>query len=218
MHRFSALLPVAVALLVARDTAAHDRAASSSCVTTPLGAAARGARLDSWAVTLPAIAVKNTATQQTARLRLYSATGAVNDAVRLAFEGIATQTDEHHALSERLEQLVFKAAYHFGGARVDIVSAWREQAGRHTSGDALDFKLQGVYPQALASYLRGLSRVGVGIYTNPKTQFVHLDVRDQSFHWVDASPPGVKWRERQLRDPHAAQRDASWAPEADLPL
>ena len=44
-------------------------------------------------------------------------------------------------------------------------------------------------------------RAGVGIYTNPRTQFVHLDVRDQSYHWVDASPPGVKWHEAQLRDP-----------------
>ena len=69
----------------------------------------------------------------------------------------------------------------------------------------------------LAAYLRGLPRVGVGIYTHPRTQFVHLDVRDQSYHWLDASPPGVKWREMQLRDAGASKRDEAWTPARDLP-
>jgi hypothetical protein len=47
---------------------------------------------------------------------------------------------------------------------------------------------------------------------------VHLDVRDASYHWLDASPPGVKWREKQLRDPTQMKRDAAWSPEQDLPL
>ncbi len=99
-----------------------------------------------------------------------------------------------------------------------MVSAWREHAGRHTSGDALDFKLTGVPAAQLAAYLRGLSRVGVGIYTHPRTQYVHLDVRDQSYHWLDASPPGVTWRERRIGDPAQAKRDALWTASSDLPL
>jgi hypothetical protein len=75
-----------------------------------------------------------------------------------------------------------------------------------------------VYAGRLAAYLRGLPRVGVGIYIHPRTQFVHLDVRDQSYHWIDASPPGVKWRERQLHDAHAEKRDAAWTAQSDLPL
>ena len=31
-------------------------------------------------------------------------------------------------------------------------------------------------------------------------------------------PPGVTWRERQLRDPGQAKRDAAWTPSSDLPL
>ena len=31
--------------------------------------------------------------------------------------------------------------------------------------------------------------MGVGVYTNPLTQYVHLDVRERSYHWIDASPP-----------------------------
>jgi hypothetical protein len=59
--------------------------------------------------------------------------------------------------------------------------------------------------------------VGVGIYTHPKTQFVHLDVRDRSFHWLDGSPPGVRWRERRLADPAQPKRDAAYVNVLDLP-
>jgi hypothetical protein len=60
--------------------------------------------------------------------------------------------------------------------------------------------------------------VGVGIYTNAKTHYVHLDVRDRSYHWLDASPPGVTWREALLPDPSQQKRDSSYTPESDLPI
>jgi hypothetical protein len=47
---------------------------------------------------------------------------------------------------------------------------------------------------------------------------VHLDVRDRSFHWLDASPPGVTWREAALPDSKQSARDASYTAESDLPL
>jgi hypothetical protein len=117
-----------------------------------------------------------------------------------------------------LVRLVFRASYHFGGATVAILSGTRRGAsGRHGTGEALDFSLEGVSAGALASYLRKTPRAGVGIYVHPKTQYVHLDVRDHSYHWVDASPPGVTWRERLLPDPTQADRDASYSAAADLP-
>jgi uncharacterized protein YcbK (DUF882 family) len=162
--------------------------------------------------------VKNLATRETAQLRLYDGAGAVDDDARTEFERVAARDGDPHVLDERLEQLVFKASYHFGAARVAIVSGWRDRASRHTTGEALDFRLDGVYSATLAAYLRGLARVGVGIYTHPSTQFVHLDVRDQSYHWIDGSAAGTRSRERWLRDPHAAKRDEAWMPEHDLPL
>jgi hypothetical protein len=110
-----------------------------------------------------------------------------------------------------------KAAYHFGSAHIQIVSGFRSNAGRHGTGDALDFKLVGVRASILAAYLRDAPRAGVGIYTHPRTQFVHLDVRDVSYHWIDASAPGKHWREGTLRDPGGKKRDASWTPDWDLP-
>src|SRR5215472_10156295 len=110
-----------------------------------------------------------------------------------------------------------KAAYHFGRARIQIVSGFRSNAGRHGTGEALDFRLVGVRASILAAFLRDTPRAGVGIYTHPRTQFVHLDVRDVSYHWIDGSAPGKHWREGALRDPSGKKRDASWTPESDLP-
>jgi uncharacterized protein YcbK (DUF882 family) len=215
--RLGRLLFVPLTLFFARDTTAHKVPPHRGSLTTPFGAAARKERLDSQAVRLPAIAVKNVATRETAQLRLYAATGAIDDAARAEFERIAARDCEPHVLAERLEQLVFKAAYHFGAPGIDILSGWRDRARKHTSGEALDFSLPGVHPHALAAYLRSLAHVGVGIYTHPNTQFVHLDVRDQSYHWVDSSAPGGRPRERWLRDPQAELRDAAWHPQNDLP-
>ena len=93
----------------------------------------------------------------------------------------------------------------------------RCRGGPHAHGVAIDFKLVGTSARALAAYLRTLPRVGVGIYTHPQTQFVHLDVRETSWHWVDASPPGRTWREQPLGDQNRVSRDATYTSDADLP-
>ena len=81
----------------------------------------------------------------------------------------------------------------------------------------MDFSLPGVTAAKLAAYLRGNGRVGVGVYTHKRTQYVHLDVRDESYHWIDASPPGATWREGKLTDRGAPARDAAYEPAQDLP-
>ncbi len=167
---------------------------------------------------LPPVEVTAVGSHVVEKVRLYDDDGEIDDGARATFERVAANAAEPHPLAPRVEQLLVRAAYHFGDARVTVVSAFRERASRHGTGEAMDFKLAGVRARELAAYLRGQPRAGVGVYTNPRTQFVHVDVRDQSYHWIDASPPGVKWHEAQIRDPGAAKRDAAWTPEADLPL
>jgi uncharacterized protein YcbK (DUF882 family) len=208
-----------LSLLLARDASAQGAARGAhEGVETPMAAGDRVARTTSWAESLAPIEVRSVATGASASIRLYTRDGEVDEVARMHLEHVAARDGEQHVLEERLEQLVVKAAYHFHGARVLVVSGWREHAGRHTSGEALDFKLEKVPAAQLAAYLRGLPRVGVGIYTHPRTQYVHLDVREPSYHWIDGSPPGVTWKERRLRDPGQASRDASWTPESDLPI
>jgi uncharacterized protein YcbK (DUF882 family) len=192
-----------------------------------------------WAKRLGAVVVDNANTGMKGSVTLYRADGAVNrDALR-AFSAVAcdlpkatpdakepTEEERKRAgldepLDTRLVQLAVKAAYHFGAKDIVVISAYRPPArgggGKHATHEAIDFKLRGVPAGLVAAHLRGYPRVGVGIYTHPKTQYVHLDVRDQSFHWLDASPPGRTWREAALPDKLRNSRDASYTWESDLP-
>jgi uncharacterized protein YcbK (DUF882 family) len=211
-----ALLPL-VALVATGHAKAHALAEMRVCIETPLVASLRPARVAAWADRLEPVDVENMATLERARVRLYASTGEIDGASLVSFQHVASRDDDDPPLATRLVQLVFKAAYHFGGAKVMVLSGWRAHAGKHSTGEALDLKLKGVRASRLAAYLRGLPRVGVGIYTHPRTQYVHLDVREPSFHWIDASPPGVKWREAPLWDRDADKRDAAWVSEMDLP-
>jgi uncharacterized protein YcbK (DUF882 family) len=211
-----------VLLLLALSGAAHDAPshwlrASGGCSVATAAAEERPRRTARWAEALGPIEIENVVTRARDHLRLYRDDGALDDAAIDAFTRLASNDANSHTLAPRLLQLVVKAAYHFGGARVMIVSGWRSNASRHGTGEALDFKLAGVRASALAAFLRETPRAGVGIYTHPRTQFVHLDVRDVSYHWIDASAPGTHWREGMLRDPSGKRRDASWTPESDLP-
>jgi uncharacterized protein YcbK (DUF882 family) len=194
--------------------------ATPACaLETLLVAAVREARVAAWAEVLDAIEVESVNTLTRASVRLYDAGGEIDPAALDAFARVATVDGETHAIAPRAVQLVMKAAYHFKGARVLVVSAWRDgNAGRHTTAEAVDFKLEGVPAFKLAAYLDTFAHAGVGLYTHPRTQYVHLDVRDDSYHWIDGSPPGVTWREQMLPDPTRWKRDPSWSPEQDLPL
>jgi hypothetical protein len=174
---------------------------------------------DSWAMSLKAVDVRMRNTGAQAKIRLYADDGTIDPkAAREFMEVAASVKGAHEPLPTRLVQLVFRAAYKFGGANVMIVSATRRGAhGKHGSGQAIDFALDGVSASTLAAYLRQTPRAGIGIYTHPKTQYVHLDVREHSYHWLDGSPPGVTWRERLLPDPNQAKRDGSYTTAKDLP-
>jgi uncharacterized protein YcbK (DUF882 family) len=185
------------------------------------------ARATPWAASLPAVHVKYRNTGAQGSVKLYAADGGIDRAALRSFMRIVASTanlpdnpdgEVAEPLDPRLVQLVMRASYKFGGANVIVVSAMRKGAhGKHGSGDAIDFQLEGVKASVLAAYLFETPRAGVGIYTHPKTQYVHLDVRDHSYHWLDGSPPNVTWREKLLPDPKQASRDASYVPALDLP-
>jgi uncharacterized protein YcbK (DUF882 family) len=217
--RWTLVAVVCGLLLVARDAPARALVVPRTTAEAAFEVALRSSRLAAWADALPSVDVSSANTGATARLRLYDPAGDVDDAARTELERVAAGRDgEAHRLAPRVEQLLFKAAYHFGAAPIVVVSAWRSHAGKHTAGEAIDFKLHGVPASKVAAYLRALSRVGVGIYTHPSTQFVHVDVREPSYHWVDASASGTRGRERPMADRTAPKRDAAYTAEMDLPL
>lgn len=171
------------------------------------------------AVACDTITIKNVNADKSAKIRLYDASGNFDESALETFRKTLGEGDQPVPVEARTLKLVYKAACHFKNATVVVISSFRAGAkqGLHGKGNAIDFKLAGVKATTLASYLRKLPKVGVGLYTHPKTQYVHLDVRDTSFHWLDGSPPGVHWKERMLKDKAREKRDASYSEASDAP-
>jgi uncharacterized protein YcbK (DUF882 family) len=179
---------------------------------------------------LPEISLETVNDGRATVTRLYRPDGSFDEAALTALdEQLADKRrpgDPRHAtIDRRLLALVFKAAWHFSATHVRVVSAYRDPApplghreGFHGKGRALDFKLEGVKTPELASYLRAeLARVGVGQYTHKRTQFVHLDVRETTFHWFDGSPPGRRGGIARIPTLGTQERDAGYTDRDDLP-
>ncbi len=175
-----------------------------------------------WAIKLEPLTIECANTGASETVRLYASDGSLDPEAARSFSRAAADANGFAPLSSRLLQLVVKAAHHFHSRTVVVVSGYRQKQGNrsnhHTAGEAIDFKLPGVDYRQLAAHLDSYPLAGVGIYTNSKTHYVHLDVRERSFHWLDASPPGVTWREALLPDPSQSKRDASYTLESDLPI
>jgi uncharacterized protein YcbK (DUF882 family) len=108
-------------------------------------------------------------------------------------------SDNTHPVHQRLLELLLNVQEHFHSGEIRLLSGYRspwEGNSNHGKGRAADIVVPGTSDDAAASYARGLGYVGVGIY--PTSHFIHLDVRDASYFWVDASAPGRPHRERGI--------------------
>ncbi len=96
--------------------------------------------------------------------------------------------------SERLMRVLAYLADHFNGRTIIVVSAYRaagdgtSTTSRHSTGEAIDLRIDGVPNEVLRDFSLTLSKVGVGYY--PRSSFVHVDVRSSAAYWVDWSRPG----------------------------
>ena len=177
------------------------------------------AKAEVWATRAWSLHVRNPNTNQTADVRVYTDLGTVDDDALRAFTAVVNPDGE--PLERRVILLVARAAYALGATGVEVISGHRAEprgTSKHHTDEALDFKLDRVDSGLLAAHLRGYGRVGVGVYTHPRTRYVHLDAREKSFHWIDASPPGKTWREQGITALKAEARDRAWREEDDLPL
>jgi uncharacterized protein YcbK (DUF882 family) len=132
-----------------------------------------------------------------------------SDLDRAAMSLCESWTGNAHPIEPRLVDLVYQVQRHFGAREVRVVSGYRTPRGRegsnHGKGRAIDFVVPGVPDTDVASYARTLGFVGVGIY--PVSGFIHLDIRDRSYFWSDASAPGHRNRERGILGDLAASSD-----------
>jgi hypothetical protein len=93
-------------------------------------------------------------------------------------------------LVERLQRVVDHFAKPSIPERVVVVSAFRPRGSGsyHSTGRALDFRIDGVDNDALDAFCRTLPDTGCGLY--PHDVFVHMDVRDSGtghVAWIDKS-------------------------------
>ncbi|MCB9526971.1 MAG: YcbK family protein [Myxococcales bacterium] len=106
------------------------------------------------------------------------------------------RTEKTKAIPKRLLWHLYIVGYHFD-APLEIVSAYRHnerKSSRHKKGEAIDFRIEGVDPKVIWEFCKRFDNVGLGYY--PKSGFVHIDVRDKSYYWIDDSGPGQKSRYR----------------------
>lgn len=112
-----------------------------------------------------------------------------------------------HPIHPRLLTLVYQALLHFRVPFAWVISGFRanSETSRHRLGHAIDLVLPGVPDRDLARYFQTQGFVGVGLY--PVSGFVHLDVRDQSFFWIDRSGPNQRSRVRPILKQRARAMD-----------
>jgi hypothetical protein len=162
----------------------------------------------------------------TCTVKLYRDDGTLDDEALATIERtLADVRDPAHpavaSLDPRLLRVLARAAYHWESPTIRVVSAYRaprrRSEGLHAKGRAIDFALDGVPPRELAAWLRAHPRLGVGVYVHRLTQYVHLDVRETSFHWIDGSPPHRSGWPASLGSFGLEALDATWEAAIDLP-
>mgnify|MGYP001827291663 CR=1 FL=1 len=142
------------------------------------------------------VTLERPASQETLRVRLFDKNGKVDpkSRARLARFLRDRESDDQKRPHTRLMRALAYLADHFNGRTIVVLSAYRsEQNGtagtsRHAAGKAIDVRIDGVPNEVLRDYCLTLHKVGVGYY--PRSNFVHVDVREKAVYWVDWSRPG----------------------------
>lgn len=132
------------------------------------------------------------------------------DLDRLAHALRDTRTQDEFPIDPAVADLVYQVQTHFKAGAIRVVSAYRTRKAtgqsNHGRGRALDIVVPGAKDEDVAAFVRSRGFVGVGTY--PTSGFLHIDVRPQSYYWIDQSGPGQPNRERGTQASVAATNDA----------
>lgn len=132
-----------------------------------------------------------------------------------------------HPIEPRLLDVLYRIQRKFGAPEIRLVSGFRPgksapikgpvhpTGSNHSAGRAADIIVPGARDEDVAKFAREIGFVGVGIY--PVSGFVHVDVRGQSYFWVDKSGPGRRNRERGVLSDLAKKSDAHASAHGERP-
>jgi uncharacterized protein YcbK (DUF882 family) len=123
--------------------------------------------------------------------------GRVSEKALALFETLlrSWRTDDEHTIDPMLVKLLHATALAHDGVLI-VSSGYREPGhgtkptSMHTKGKAADVRHPYLPAKMIADFAREWGAGGVGYY--PKTAFVHVDVRDKPFYWIDYSAKGEK--------------------------
>lgn len=132
-----------------------------------------------------------------------------SDMDRAAFVLREPSSGNEYPVASRLLDFVYRIQTHFKAEEIRFISGYRTPRRRsgsnHGKGRAIDLIVPGASDEDVARFARGLGFVGVGLY--PTSGFVHVDVRDRSYFWIDRSAPRHRNRERGVLGDVAAASD-----------
>lgn len=115
-----------------------------------------------------------------------------------------------HPIDPRLLDMIYRLQTHFKAHEIRIISGYRAPrvgaTSNHGKGRAMDLVVPGASDEDVAKFAREEGFAGVGVY--PVSGFVHVDVRERSYFWVDTSGPGKRSRIRGVLADVAARSDA----------
>jgi uncharacterized protein YcbK (DUF882 family) len=131
-----------------------------------------------------------------------------------------SSTGNEHPMEPRMVDLAYRIQTHFAAEEIRVISGYRTprrgNGSNHGKGRAIDMVVPGAKDDEVAKFARELGFVGVGVYTT--SGFVHVDVRDRSYFWVDGSGPGKRNRARGILGELASRGDRQALERGERPL
>ncbi len=132
----------------------------------------------------------STRNNQKVTLQLVTRFGTLNNRSRRILSELARPKDTTTRtvlLHPKLFLMLQRVADQFPGNPIEIISGHRlgdkEHSDSHNMGRAVDFRVLGTKSEKLYDFVQTLPKCGTGHY--PKSDFVHLDVREESATWID---------------------------------
>ena len=142
------------------------------------------------------VTLERPASKESLRVRLFDKNGKNDPKARSRLARFLRdrEKDAVRRPSVRLMRVLADLADHFNGRTIIVMSAYRAppedgtRSSRHSTGEAVDVRVEGVPNEVLRDYCLTMTRVGVGYY--PRSSFIHIDVRPEAAYWVDWSRAG----------------------------
>jgi|SRR5215813_2930451 len=129
------------------------------------------------------------------KVNIYKADGSFNQDALKSLNHLfrCRRTDTEKPMEPHLFEILSSIQDHFAGRRLQVISGFRNQrkiTSMHFHATAADIRVDGISERKLRDFAATLDAGGMGIGLYPYAHFVHVDVRPDSYRWIDYSRDG----------------------------